>query len=397
MKINKVQLKTLIGNHLKRENGLHEVMEMMLNAMMKSERTAHLEQANSNKANGYRFGKTYGHGRILELRIPRDRNGEFYPKVLALLRSQEAEIDQMVSALYSQGLTQRQIGRVFDNLYGRHYSPATVSRMIEWMREEVGQWLERPLQSYYPVIFIDAIHVKVRRQSVQNEAFYVVLGVTPERKREVLAVVHFPSESASGWQLVLEGLRERGLERIGLLVADGITGLEDAVSQVYSGTPLQWCVTHIKRGVMARVRSEDKVLLAEDLRQVFRTDNPEDSPEAGWQRWQVMCRKWQSRYRVFGKLCEQKRYQNGFTYLRFDYRIRSMIYTTNWIERLNRKFRGVLKNRSSMPNEESVRVLLGHVAMDQPAYSRKLPKMNYEQRLFGDSSLPDPEGMNQTK
>ena len=98
-------------------------MEIMLNAMMKSERTALLEQAEGNKANCYRYGKTYGHGCILELRIPRDRNGEFYPKVLALLRSQQAEIDQLVSALYSQGMTQRQIGRVFDNLYGRHYRP----------------------------------------------------------------------------------------------------------------------------------------------------------------------------------------------------------------------------------------------------------------------------------
>ncbi|MEX0685731.1 MAG: transposase [Balneolales bacterium] len=195
MEITKLQLKTLIGNHIKRDNGLHEVMEMMLNAMMKSERSVELERMSENKANGYRYGKTYGQGRILELRIPRDRNGEFYPKVLALLRSQQAEIDQMVSALYSQGFTQRQIARVFEDLYGRSYSPSTISRMIEWMREDVGRWLERRLEGYYPVIFIDAIQIKVRRQSVANEAFYVVMGVTPERKREVLAVVHFPSES----------------------------------------------------------------------------------------------------------------------------------------------------------------------------------------------------------
>src|SRR5690625_1307471 len=119
MNINKVQLNTLIGNQLQRENGLHEVMEMMLNAMMKSERSAQLELMSDNKANGYRYGKTYGQRRILELRIPRDRNGEFYPKVLALLRSQEAEIEQLASALYSQGLTQKQIGKVFEKQIGR--------------------------------------------------------------------------------------------------------------------------------------------------------------------------------------------------------------------------------------------------------------------------------------
>lgn len=384
MKINKVQLNTLIGNHLQRENGLHEMMEMMLNAMMKSERSAALQHMSDNKANGYRYGKTYGQGRILELRIPRDRNGEFYPKVLALLRSQEAEIEQLVSALYSQGLTQSQIGKVFENLYGRNYSPPTISRMIEWMREDVGEWLGRSLEAYYPVVFIDAIQIKVRRQSVAHEAFYVVLGVTPERKREVLAIVHFPTESATGWQMVLEQLRERGLQRIGLLVADGITGIEQAVGQVYSGTPVQWCVTHIKRGLLARVRTEDKEELAEDLRQVFRTDDRDDNSEEGWKRWQRMCEEWQGRYRAFRKLATEERYRNGFIYLDYDYRIRSMIYTTNWIERLNRKFRGVLKNRASMPNEESVKVLLGHVAMDQPAYARKLPKMNYEKTLFPD-------------
>ncbi len=396
MEFTKVQLKTLIGNHIEREGGLQEVMEMMLNAMMKSERTAHLEGAEGNKANGYRYGKTYGQGRILELRIPRDRNGEFYPKVLALLRSQQAEIDQLVSALYGQGLTQRQIGRIFDDLYGRHYSPSTISRMIEWMREEVGQWLERPLLPQYPVVFIDAIQVNVRRDTVQKEAFYVVLGVTPQRKREVLGIVHFPTESATGWELVLAGLKKRGLGQIGLLVADGLTGIEEAVSSVYSGTPVQWCVTHIKRGLLARVRSRDKEELAEDLRWVFRTDDRQDSPEAGWERWQRMCHRWQDRYRAFGKLASEQRYRNGFTYLGFDYRIRSMIYTTNWIERLNRKFRGVLKNRSSMPDEESVRVLLGHVAMDQPAYAHRLPRMHHEKRLFRDSSVPDPEQMNES-
>ena len=393
MEITKLQLKTLINNHLTRENGLHEVMEMMLNAMMKSERSVELERMGpGNKANGYRYGKTYGQGRILELRIPRDRNGDFYPKVLALLRSQQAETDHMVSALYGQGLTQRQVARVFEDLYGHRYSPSTISRMIDWMRQDVRQWLDRPLETYYPVVLIDAIQIKVRRQSVAHEAFYVVMGVTAERKREVLAVMHFPTESATGWQMVLQQLKERGLKNIGLLVADGLSGLENAVSQVYSGTPVQWCVTHIKRGLLARVRSGDKAELAEDLRRVFRTDNPEDTPEAGWQRWQTLCGKWQSHYRAFVKLATEERYRSGFTYLDYDYRIRSMIYTTNWVERLNRKFRGVLKNRSSMPDEESVLVLLGHVAMDQRAYDRKLPKMNYEKRLFG-----DPDNHDQTR
>lgn len=382
MKFTKVQLQTLIGNHLQRENGLNEVLEMTLNALMKAERREHLAGKTANKANGFRPGRVYGQGKLLELRIPRDRNGNFYPKVLALLRAQQEETDRMVSALYGQGLTQAQVGQVFEELYGRHYSPSSISRMIEWMREEVSDWLMRPLETYYPVVFIDAIHVKVRRQSVATEAFYVILGVTPERRREVLGIAHLPSESATGWALQLHALGKRGVDKIGLVVADGIIGLDGALSEAFSGTPLQRCTTHIKRNVLARVRPADKPALSEDLRGVFRTNDPQDNPEAGWQRWQGLCQKWTSRYRSFHTLKNDISYRNGFTYLSFDYRIRSMIYTTNWIERLNRDFRRVLRMRASMPGEESVLVLLGNVAMNQQAYRRRLPHMNHQTSLF---------------
>ena len=120
MIISKVLLNYLITNHIKQENGLNEVLEYTLNAMMKHERELHLEDAEGNKGNGYRPCKVYGHGKLLELRIPRDRNGEFYPKVLASLRSQQAETDKLLSTLYGQGLTQSQVGEVFEHLYGRH-------------------------------------------------------------------------------------------------------------------------------------------------------------------------------------------------------------------------------------------------------------------------------------
>jgi len=271
MIINKVLLKDLIANHLTRENGLNDVLEMTLNAMMKHERSLHLDDGKDNKANGYRPGKVYGHGKLLELRISRDRNGEFYPKVLALLRSQQAETDQLVSALYAQGLSQSQVGEVFDRLYGRHYSSSQISRMIEWMRRDVAEWLDRPLEEEYPIIFIDAIHVKVRRQTVASEAFYVVLGVTKDQRREVLGIAHQPSESATGWEMTLSGLRSRGLSKVGLVVADGLSGLEEAVGAVYPRADFQRCVTHIKRRLLARVRAEYKPQLAQDLREVFVT------------------------------------------------------------------------------------------------------------------------------
>jgi len=384
MRISKVQLSQLIANHLKQENGLNEVMQMTINALMKTERNLHLESDSANnKANGYRPGRVYGHGKLLELRIPRDRNGEFYPNVLALLRRQQEEVDQLVSALYGQGLSQAQVGEVFERLYGRHYSSSQIGRMIDWMRQDVAEWLGRPLQQRYPVVFIDAIHVKVRRDTVANEAFYVVLGVTPEARREVLAIVHQPVESAAGWEMVLSELADRGVNSLGLVVADGLSGLESAVARIFPQADFQRCITHVKRRLLARVRSEDKPLMAEDLRAVFATDRPDDTPEAGWARWQEFCRRWARKYRRFNKLADDPSYWACFTYLNYDWRMRSMVYTTNWIERLNRDFRRVLRMRASMPNEESVLTLLGTVAMDKKAYKRKVPKIEYEAKLFG--------------
>jgi putative transposase len=386
MNITKVQLRDLIANHIQQKNGLNEVLEITLNAMMKNERSIHLEQADDNKANGYRPGRVYGHGKLLELRIPRDRNGEFYAKVLALLRSQQAETDKLVSALYGQGLTQSQVGQVFEQLYGRHYSSSQVGRMIEWMREDVAAWNSRPLETRYPVVFIDALWVNVRRDSVQKEAFYVVLGVKEDRTREVLAISHQPSESATGWGILLEELRDRGVESIDLIVADGLSGLEDSVTRVYPDATFQRCVTHVKRRMLARVRSDDKAELADDLRQVFATDRSDDDPQQGWQRWQKMCEKWQRKYKKFAKLKTDPLYRACFRYLKYDHRMRSMIYTTNWIERLHKDFRRVLKARNSMPDEDSVITLLGTVAMNKKAYRKKVPKLNYEEGLFRKNS-----------
>lgn len=267
MNITKVQLSTLIYNHINEENGgLNEVLEMTLNAIMKAERTEELTGQPGNKANGYRPGKVYGNGKLLELRIPRDRNGQFYPKMLALLRSQQAETDRLVSALYGKVLTQREVGEVFDDLYGRHYSSSSIGRMIEWMRRDVADWLSRDLEEYYPIIYVDALHVKVRRKSVDQEAFYVVLAVTPQGRREVIAIDSLPTESASGWEMLFSELKKRGLERVGLVVADGLSGLDRAVARQWPQAGHQQCVTHLKRRLLARVRSEDREELAEDLR-----------------------------------------------------------------------------------------------------------------------------------
>ncbi len=257
--------------------------------------------------------------------------------------------------------------------------------MIEYLRADVEQWLTRSLENYYPIVFVDAIHIKVhRKRSVENEAFYVVMAVKEDKTRDVLGIFNRPSESAEGWKEMFMSLQERGVERIGLTVADGIKYLEDALAEIYPGSDLQKCVTHLKRNMFNRVRHGDKGELANDLRDVFRTGDRTYTSEKGWIAWQELCRKWGNDYRSIKKMGEDPFYRYYFTYLKYHYRIQSMIYTTNWIERLQRDFRRVLRMRGAMPSEESVIVLMSKTAMDKTAYYRALPAVDVDKDLFPD-------------
>ena len=204
MDFTKEQLSELICKHTEKENGLQDLMEIMLESLMVSERREYLQEEGlaGNKCNGYRPGRTYGHGRTLTFRIPRDRYGNFHPRILAILRDWEEECERLADTLYTKGLTQEQVGEVF----------------------------------------IDCVYIKIhRKRSVDTETFYVILAVKDDKTREVLGIYNKPTESALGWGEMLNGLYERGVSRIGLVCAYGLKGLDDVVSEVFSGTSLQRC------------------------------------------------------------------------------------------------------------------------------------------------------------
>lgn len=211
--------------------------------------------------------------------------------------------------------------------------------MIEYLRADVKQWLNRSLEGYYPVIFVDAIHIKVhRKRSVESEAFYVVMGIKEDKTREVLGILNRPNESSTGWGEMFQSMRERGVQKIGLLVADGIRYLEDALDRCFPDTSLQKCVTHLKRNMLNRVRHGDKGELAHDLREVFRTGDRGYTPELAWQAWRSLCVKWGKDYRSIKRMINDPIYKYYFMYLNYHPRIQAMIYTTIWIERLQWDF-----------------------------------------------------------
>jgi len=187
------------------EYGLNKFMEMVFNCLMKLERKFFLQETghNLNKAKGYRFGTAVDFGKSLRLEIPRDRLGNFYPLLLVLIKNQEEELSNLAFNLYSKDLSVRDVSDIFDNIYGKHYSKTSISKMNQEFIEEVEQWRNRPLKGHYPVLVIDALHSNIRRDhSVEMEATYTIIALQEDMTRDIIAIEHFPVENASGWEEV---------------------------------------------------------------------------------------------------------------------------------------------------------------------------------------------------
>jgi len=227
---------------------------------MKFERKEFLRLTDaSNKGNGYRFGRAIGFGKSISLHIPRDRLGHFYPVLLTIIKSQEEELQRLAFNLYSKGLTTRDVGEIFEDIYGKAYSKTSISRINQSFQEEIFRWRNRTLNKHYPVLMIDALHTRIRRaSSVEVEAVYTVLALQDDMTRDIIAVESIPQESASGWEWLLKRLKERGLENVDLIIADGLTGLEQSIANVFPSADFQKCVTHMKRNILTKVRSYHK-------------------------------------------------------------------------------------------------------------------------------------------
>jgi transposase-like protein len=370
------QVTKILTEVAEEKDGYNKVLQLSIEALMRAERSIHNSQK-GDVSNGYRFRRLFGAGKQLELSVPRSRHHQFYPVLLAVLKDQEQELRNVAFKLYGNGLTTEQVGEVFEEIYGKHYSTSQISQLFDTARKEVKQWLQRGLEPYYPLVYIDATYISTRRsESVSKEAYFTILGVRADRTREVLAVINFPTESATAWQQVFKDLKTRGVKQIDWVISDALTGIETAIAGAFKSAH-QLCVVHLKRKILSLIKPKDKQEISEELKEVFATDNKEDSIKQGWQRWTTFIERHKKKYPALAKMLKD-RYRLYFTYLQYDYRIRSMIYTTNWIERLNRDYKRTTRMRGALPNPEATILLLGYVAMTRKAYLRKVPKLNYE-------------------
>lgn len=378
MNLTKKQTEEVLSNFLGKENGLNDVLQMMLNAMMYSERTEHLLNIAENKANGFRLGKVFGYGSQIELRIPRDRQSAFTPTILALFRDQEQYLKEVSFQMYSKGLTTRDISDVMETIYGTHYSKSKVSNISQSFYGQMEDWRNRQLDSHYTAFYIDGLHVKLKRDGkYKNECFYIILGLKEDFTREIIAIVNFPNESAQGWMQIFEALKQRGVNSVGIIVSDGLIGLDNAIAQSFNNTPHQKCIVHLQRNLQALVRREDKKELAQDIRDLLSPDDEKYTKEIAYQSLINLAQKWQPKYKALANKILKMEWQPYFTYLDYHVKIRRMLYTTNWIERFNKSARRTLKVRGAFPNEESVLALITSAAIDKTDKTYKYPVYNF--------------------
>jgi transposase-like protein len=374
------QISEIISSITSGKEGLQGLVKMGMESLMKSERDIHNEQT-TDVSNGFRDRRICHNGKMFEIKVPRSRENNFYPMLLGVLKDQEAEVQRLICSLYSQGLTTSQVGKISEEFYGKHYSKGQVSRLLNGAREDVGLWLKRGLEYRYPIIYIDATYVLTRRDSsVSNEAYYTVLGVREDRTREVLDIVNFPTESSTNWKDVFDNLKERGLSFVDLVVCDGLSGIENSITACFPMADIQLCTVHLKRNIVNKVKPRDKREVSDDLKKIFFPDQFDITCDLAYERFMAFINKWQGSYPAL-KRYKHERYRLYFTYFKYERAIRGMIYTTNWIERLNRDYKRVLNMRGAMPNPESVILLMGNVAQNRDVH--KYPIYNFlESKLF---------------
>lgn len=374
MELTREQISEFILKATSSSDGFNQLIEVILNSLMHHERRMFLDEA-SDSGNGFRPRRfCYGHYEF-RLKVPRTRQGSFYPVLLAVIKREDEERARLFTSLYSKGLTTEQIGEVAEELYGKHYSKQQVSYLSRACAEEVEAWLNRELANRYLAVFIDATFSPTRRgDSVRREAYYTLLGLLPDGRREVLGIVNHPTEGAINWKQELLALHERGVSKIDLIVSDALTGIENAVAESFPMAKHQLCVTHLKRNMAALVPHKKRGVLMEELKEIFPMEQKGISV---MQQYQLFCNfveKWSKAYPRFSKFKHERNIAH-FTYLQFPPQVQRMIYTTNWIERLNRDYKRVLKMRGAMPSPQAVLFLLGEVARSktETTYSKKLP------------------------
>ncbi|WP_313527756.1 IS256 family transposase [Anaerotignum sp.] len=338
---------------------IQQVMESELDTELGYEKSARVsdsavESAPKNYRNGYSKKSVKTQLGEVDIKVPRDRNGSYEPKIIGKYGRNADGMEEKILALYACGMSQRDIAEQIKNLYDVEISPELVSKISEKIMPEVTAWQNRPLEAVYPFVFMDAIHYKVKENhQYQTKAAYVVLGITMDGRKDILGVWIGEHESSKFWLNVLNELKSRGVLDVYLFCVDGLSGFVEAISAAYPKSQVQRCIIHQIRSSTKYVNYKDIKALMADLKQVY-TAVTEDEALAHLEQFGA---KWGKQYPSCVKSWENN-WDVLSTFFAYPPEIRRIIYTTNIIEGLNRQFRQITKNKPSFTNDDSLRKML---------------------------------------
>ena len=398
MKSYQLLLETAIRQAQKEPKGFDVLMVEVFETFMKLEREMFLEKSQNkkeekNKGNGFyeRYIPSF-HG-ALHLKVPRDRLGVFKPLMLEVARKQSDACSELAIALYTKGLSTRSVEEIIRPIFGERMSPSKVSELAQRLQPIREAWQQRLLSEEYFAIQIDAIRLHVRRETVYHEACFVVMGIKPDGRREILGLYLFPEEGSHAWREVFQNLIDRGLKKTSLVISDELTGIIDAVHEYYPSAQHQICLVHRKRNLINHIRSDQKQAFSDDFNTVFALDDMNNSLEAIEVRLESFIKKWKKSLPKITTSLEADKLQYYAAFLHFPFQVRRMIYTTNWIERLNRQIRKVTKRVAAFPSPDSLLNLV-YMAIDQfqkGSYNRHIPAFyQYVKPLYEQSCNPIP-------
>lgn len=340
------------------ENGLiksfvKSVMESALNA----ELTSHLGYEKHDPA-GYNTGNSRngtspktikGEFGEVEIEVPRDRTGNFSPQLLPKNQTRFEGFDDKILSLYARGMTTRDIQAQLQELYNVDVSPTLISNVTESVLEEVKTWQSRSLDPIYPIVYLDAIVIKVRdNKQVINKAIYLALGVNLEGHKELLGMWVSPNEGAKFWLNVLTELRNRGIQDILFACVDGLVGFVEAIETVFPKTITQLCIVHVIRNSLRYVGYKERKEVVTDLKTIYEASTLEEAELA----LEAFSSKWDKKFPAISRLWIEK-WENITPFFNYPEEIRRVIYTTNAIESLNMTLRKVLKNKRFFPTDEA--------------------------------------------
>ena len=345
------------------ETGLiKQLTKAVLERVLQAELTEHLGYVkhdpvgnnSGNSRNGKTAKKLTGEFGEIDLETPRDREGSFEPQMITKYQTRFDGFDDKIISMYARGMSTREIEGHLKEIYGIEVSPGLISQVTEAVQDEVRQWQSRPLDSVYPILFLDALKVRMRDSGqVKNRAVYVAIGINMEGKKEVLGLWSTDNEGAKFWLQVLTEIQNLGVKDVFIACVDGLKGFPDAIEKVFSKSLVQLCIVHLVRNSLEFVSWKQRKEVAADLRAIY-TAATEQAAEVALEEFAA---KWDKSHATISKIWRSN-WARIIPFFQFPAEIRKVIYTTNAIESLNMSLRKIIKTRGSVPSEESAFRLL---------------------------------------